>query len=196
MARVTHSTDHLLDCARDVLLARGARATTVSAIAEQAGAPTGSIYHRFKSVDEMLARAWLRAVRGTQSVRPDGTVDAVSIALANYDHCLANPRDVLLLDTFRLRDVANLSLDDDLRDEIARANADSVRLLRALGADLLGGTGATDVDLLTLAVVDLPFAFAQRYLRDGDVPSRARRDRLPAAVRAVLDRACYTVGRC
>ena len=105
MARTTFSTDALLDAAREVILERGPRSATIALIAARAGAPTGSIYHRFASIDELLARTWLRAVRRTQEVRPAGFDPAgdpievvVELALALYDHCVAEPGDMLLLD--------------------------------------------------------------------------------------------------
>lgn len=193
VARTLHSTDALLDAAREVVLQRGPRAATITAIAAAAAAPVGSIYHRFSSVDEMVARAWLRAVRGTHSVRPDDaapdapTVEIiVALALALYDHCVAEPRDVLLLDRLRPSDVMNLRLSPETREEINDAQAQTARLMGGLAEALLGRARGVDVDLLTLATVDLPFSFAQRYLQEGQSPPRSRRDRLPAAVRAVV----------
>ena len=40
----------------------GPRAVSVAAIARESGAPTGTLYHRFSSRDDILAAAWLRAL--------------------------------------------------------------------------------------------------------------------------------------
>jgi AcrR family transcriptional regulator len=80
-----------------VVVERGSRGATVEAIAESSGAPTGSIYYRFRSVDELLARLWIRAVRRTHElVREAASADPVETvvagALALYDFCLRSGR--------------------------------------------------------------------------------------------------------
>jgi AcrR family transcriptional regulator len=57
----------MLDVARDLLLEGGAHGATVEAISRASGAPTGSIYHRFGSRDELVTRLWMRAVRRSQA---------------------------------------------------------------------------------------------------------------------------------
>jgi AcrR family transcriptional regulator len=61
-----HPIDTLLDVARDLVVRDGARAVTVDRIIEISGAPKGSIYHRFSTVDDLLAAMWIRAVRRSQ----------------------------------------------------------------------------------------------------------------------------------
>ncbi|MEU2006233.1 TetR/AcrR family transcriptional regulator [Rhodococcus sp. NPDC019627] len=193
MARTTFSTDDLLDAAREVILERGPRAATITAIAARAGAPTGSIYHRFASVDELLVRVWLRAVQRTQQVRPDGSDTAgdpvemaVQLALAFYDHCVETPQDTLLLDRLRREDVLHLDLDPALRAEVQATDRDTAALMGALTRNVFGRAGRRESDLVVLAVIDLPHSFVQRYLQSGKKPPRSRREKLPDAVRAVL----------
>ena len=45
---------------------RGPQAVTVAAIAAAIGAPTGSIYHRFDSREELLAEIWMDVVESFQ----------------------------------------------------------------------------------------------------------------------------------
>ena len=56
------SLDDLLDAAGRVLLEKG-RDITMAQIADAAGAPTGSVYHRFASREELLIRLWLRSIK-------------------------------------------------------------------------------------------------------------------------------------
>ncbi|AQA20703.1 bacterial regulatory, tetR family protein [Rhodococcus sp. MTM3W5.2] len=193
MARTTFSIDALLDAAREVILERGPRSATVALIAARAGAPTGSIYHRFASVDELLARTWLRAVRRTQQVRPAGFDPAgdpvevvVELALALYDHCVAEPGDMLLLDRLRREDVLHLNLGDELIAEVGRSDAQAGSLIAELARAVFGRAGRRETDLVVLALVDLPYSFAGRYLQVGARPPKSRRDRLPDAVRAII----------
>src|SRR6185312_6438634 len=73
-----HDPDEVLDAARDLIVEGGPRAAGIRAIAERSGAPSGSLYHRFGSRDELVARAWLRAVRRFQA----GYVAALDAAVA------------------------------------------------------------------------------------------------------------------
>ncbi|MGK5024181.1 TetR/AcrR family transcriptional regulator [Janthinobacterium sp. RB2R34] len=52
--------NHFIDSAITVAAQCGVAAVSMSAIAVKAGAPIGSVYHRFDSRNAILARAWLR----------------------------------------------------------------------------------------------------------------------------------------
>jgi AcrR family transcriptional regulator len=192
MARpARHDASALLDSARSVVAGRGVRAATVAALAQASGAPTGSIYHRFASVDEVLARAWLRAARRSQACVVAGRAgdplgDVVASALAVYDFCLRERDDALLLGTLRRADFAGARLPDELRAELAAVNAPLQAPLRALARGAFGRADARAVDLVLLAVLDLPFGVARRHLEAGTSPPRGHRRRLEAAVRAVM----------
>lgn len=61
MVRLAKFTeDSIIDAAIEVAAHCGVAAVSISAIAGRAGAPTGSVYHRFESRGAILARAWLR----------------------------------------------------------------------------------------------------------------------------------------
>jgi AcrR family transcriptional regulator len=55
-----HRADRILDSARELVLEGGARAATIDGIVSASGAPKGSIYHRFATLNELLASMWLR----------------------------------------------------------------------------------------------------------------------------------------
>ena len=61
MVRLAKFTEtHFIDSAIDVAAHCGINAVSMSAIAVKAGAPIGSVYHRFDSRGTILAQAWLR----------------------------------------------------------------------------------------------------------------------------------------
>jgi AcrR family transcriptional regulator len=192
MTRRLFSEDELLDAARHVVIARGSRSATIAAISAQAGAPTGSIYHRFASVDDLLARCWLRAVRRTQEMAEatppvdDALAYATGLALSAYDHCVENPEDAVLLDKLRRPDVLALKLSPQIRSEIEASDAVTATTMSELARSVFGRADGVALDRLVLAVVDLPYGFAQRYLVDARRPPAERRALLLPAVRAVL----------
>ncbi len=191
LPRQVFSTDAILDAAREVVVTRGSRGATVEAISRRAGVPVGSIYHRFDSLAELLARTWLRAARASQEralavpVSLDRPLEsAVAVALAMYDHCLERPEDTLLLDALAREDLLTMDL-GALRGELESVNERVEALMAGLARALYGRADRRTRDLVLLALVDMPHGFAHRQLASG-THTPARRERLPAAVRAAL----------
>ena len=89
----------ILDASRDLVLRDGARGVTVDRIVAASGAPKGSVYHRFSTVDDLLAAMWLRAVRRSQDrfLQPltasgDPIEAAIAAGLAIHDFACQIPR--------------------------------------------------------------------------------------------------------
>jgi AcrR family transcriptional regulator len=182
-----HTEEAILDAARQVVLERGVRATTVTAIAGLSGAPMGSIYHRFSSVDELLARLWIRAARRAQAAILDGLAgqrpdDIVQGALAVYDFCLREPEDALLLASFALTDFDHAALPADVETQLASLN-DPISPVYCALAKALGGPAAHDV--VHLLLVDLPFGAARRHIQARTTPPAERRALLSQAIKAI-----------
>ena len=81
-----HQTDVVLDAARDLIIDTGPRGAGIREIAERSRAPSGSLYHRFGSRDNLVALAWLRAVHRFQggfleALEADDPYDAVKRAV-------------------------------------------------------------------------------------------------------------------
>lgn len=176
-------------------MARGVRAATVGAIAEASQAPIGSIYHRFDSVQELLARLWVRAVRRAQkasvlSVTEDDPLEAVVVgALGSYDFCADHPDDARLLSLFRRQDFLTADLPAEIHTEIDEINDAALALAREVTRLLFGRASRAGVSLVLAAAVDLPYGLARPYLEAGRRPPEVRRKRIPAAVRAMLSEA-------
>src|SRR5258708_32412009 len=56
------SRQDILEASVLVAARAGPHALTMTAVAAAASAPTGSLYHRFASRDELLAEAWVRTM--------------------------------------------------------------------------------------------------------------------------------------
>src|SRR5829696_8303348 len=138
-----HTTDAMLDAARDLLLGEGSRSATIEAIADASGAPTGSIYHRFGSRDELLARLWIRAVYRSQASflaaleDGDAAVAARTAALSIIDFCEAEPADARLLASFRRQDLIRTT-SGQLADELQELNRPLERAIVDLARRLYG----------------------------------------------------------
>ena len=187
-----HPTDSILDAARGVVLEEGLGAATVAAIAESSGAPVGSIYHRFGSVDALLAEMWIRAVRRSQARfaeaadRSDPLEAAVAAALSVYDFCVDHPADGRLLLSFRPEDLAAGRIDPAQRSELERLNEPVEAVVGDLARRLYGRVSRRSLDRVLMAVFDIPHGAVRRPLANGETLSPQRREAVEAAVRAVL----------
>jgi AcrR family transcriptional regulator len=187
-----HSDDTILDAARDLVLRSGARSTTLNAIAKASGAPKGSVYHRFASLNDLLAAMWIRAVRRAQGAfleavdEPDPTVAAVAAALSLHDFAKREPADARLLASLRREDLIQGVEAPALRRELAGLNEPVQGAIAALARRLYGSAGAANVERTLCAVVDLPLGAIRRHLIAGSALPRTLRGQLEAAVRAAL----------
>ena len=188
-----HATEAMLDAARDLLLGKGARSATIEAIAEVSGAPTGSIYHRFGSRDELIARLWIRAVYRSQASfvaameRDDPKEAAIAAATSVLDFCEEHPEDAQLLAAFRREDLIRALPEGSLADELAALNRPVERAIVQLARRLYGTRSRAALDRTLLVTFDLPYGAARRYLITGSrLPSGLRSD-LVRAAEAVVD---------
>lgn len=180
-----HDPSDLLDHARMVVLEGGSRGATIERIADAAGAPSGTLYHRFGSREGVLVALWARAVRNFQAgfvsaaTRGEDPAEAaVAAALWTPEFAIQNPADAALLITVRRTDVVGHSLELDV------LNAPGARAVTRL-ARRLYGAGEDAVERVALAVVDLPYGAVRRHLPDGPMPQNLA-PRLERAVRATL----------
>jgi AcrR family transcriptional regulator len=188
-----HPTDTMLDAARDLILEDGSRSATIEAIAGASGAPTGSIYYRFGSRDELITRLWMRAVYRSQASfvtaleRQDAKDAALAAAMSIIDFCEEHPADAQLLVSFRREDLIRSAPEGPLADELADLNRPVERAVVHLARRLYGTRSRAALDRTLMAVFDLPYGAVRRYLISGArMPTGLRAD-LSRAVSAVLD---------
>lgn len=189
-----HETDAMLDAARDLLISDGARSATVDAIARASGAPTGSIYHRFGSRDELVARLWMRAVYRSQAAFLAATQKehpieaAVAAASSILEFCDEHPLDARLLASFRYEDLVRAVPEGALADELAELNAPVERAVGDLAHRLYGTRRRSALDRTLLCVFDLPYGSVRRHLESGRPLPRGLADDLAEAVTSILKR--------
>jgi AcrR family transcriptional regulator len=183
----------MLDAARDLLLDEGSRRATIEAIADTSGGPIGSIYHRFGSRDELIGRLWIRAVYRSQASfvaaleREDAKEAALAAATSIIDFCEEHPLDAQLLVAFRREDLIKAIPEGTLADELEELNRPVERAVVQLARRLYGRRSRAALDRTLLAVFDLPYGAARRYLITGmPLPPGLRAD-VASAVAAVVD---------
>jgi AcrR family transcriptional regulator len=182
----------MLDAARDLLLQNGTRAATITAIADASGVPVGSIYHRFGSLETLIAKLWIRAVHRSQATfvaatqEPDPVEAAVAAALSIVDFCRQHPADARLLASFGREQLIGATPTGPLADELTDLNSPVLGAVVTLAKRLYGRRSRPAVDRTMLAVFDLPYGATKRYLVDDRrLPARLRGD-VEVAVRAIV----------
>ena len=185
-----YDNDSLLDAAVALSAGGGPQAVTMAAVIEAAGAPSGSLYHRFPSRPALQAALWLRTLERFQA----GFLEAVAVengplaALGAARHTIAWSRAhheearVLLYGT---ADFGYESWPAPERARLASRRADVAKAIDAL-AEKLGLRGSDGRERVVLATVDVPLALMRRHLISGEpVPKGAER-LIEPAVRALI----------
>jgi AcrR family transcriptional regulator len=190
MARPARFSDaDLLDAAAEVAAARGPAATTISAIAKAADAPTGSLYHRFPSRDVLLGTLWLDLVGRFQAgwIEALEALDAEAAALHTATWVRAQPREARLLLLYRREDFLAGDWPPALADRAAHVNDHAAAALRAFAAASLGDDTPATLRRARFALVEIPYAAVRAYVAAGAAPPPDLDALVLTAARAVLE---------
>lgn len=182
-----YDADLLLDAAVALAARGGPRAVTMAAVIEAAGAPSGSLYHRFAGRPALQAALWLRTLERFQA----GFLEAMAIegareaALGAATHTIAwsrgHPQQARIL----LYGAADFGFEDWPKPERARlaARQDAVGAAIDFLAERLALDGREGRERTLLATVDLPLALVRRRLSAGEpVPAGAEGPIEPAVL--------------
>lgn len=167
MARPRQFTDdQVLDAARDLLADPKVSRPTIAEISRRAGIHTGSIYLRFASRDELLARLWLRSINRfhvgliTALQGPDPLLAA---AMHQPLYCRAHPTEARAMKMFHRNDL--LQIDSDrLRDQISHVNDQMNAALRAAVEKRYGLLDADGWAWVEAAVKAIPYGLIRDYI--------------------------------
>ncbi|MER5850528.1 TetR/AcrR family transcriptional regulator [Streptomyces sp. NPDC002012] len=164
--------NQLLDAAVRQAAALGPAGVTMSAVAKEVGAPSGSVYHRFAGRTALLAEVWLRTVESFQEGYfeiLEADADAQRAGPAAARHVVAwsrtHPEEAALL----LYGAEDFGRSNWSEEHLHRANCGNQRVRTALAcvAVALGAEGPQATECVALALVDLPLALVRRHLRAG-----------------------------
>ncbi|MBI5504433.1 MAG: TetR/AcrR family transcriptional regulator [Deltaproteobacteria bacterium] len=175
-----HAEATILECAKQLSAEIGPQNLTIASVAERAGAPVGSIYHRYASRDEILATVWLDLVEAFQEsfLAPlSGDDDPVEAGLAAVSFTCRwvrrHPCEARLMLVHRREDFASERWSKSHRQRAERLTAQGAAGLRGYAARLLGRAGAAELRSVRFMLVDLPTAALRRDIEAGVVPSKS-----------------------
>jgi AcrR family transcriptional regulator len=174
---VRHAPTAILECAKRVSAEVGPRNLTIAAVAERAGAPVGSIYHRYASRDEILATVWLDLVEAFQArfLAELGADDPIEAGLAAVRYTCRwvrrRPREARLMLLHHRDDFAAERWPLSYRRRAQALAAAAAESLQGYAARLLGRRRPADLRSVRFALVDLPAAGLKRDIESGVPPS-------------------------
>jgi AcrR family transcriptional regulator len=158
-----HDPDTLLDAAAALAAESGPTAVTMAAVARRAGAPSGSVYHRFPQRPALLSSLWLRTVGRFQESFLEALDEGSAVAAARQvvDWSRAHPDEARVL-LYGARDFAEQEWSATARNELKKLNGRVAGALKQ-AADAEGH----DLERVLTATVDLPLATVRRHLSAG-----------------------------
>lgn len=167
---------------------------TLRALATSAGASNGTIYHAFRSKEDLLARLWLRASSRLGEIMRDavdsadgsGVAAVVAVALAPAEFVRRFPASAQLFFTQRRDQLFSTELPVDVAAELTTTQDRFTELLITLAQGVWNRGDRHAVEAIAVCVVDLPSGILRRILLDGRRPDDVTGRRIDAAVRAVL----------
>jgi AcrR family transcriptional regulator len=140
MGRTPRFTDdQLIDAARDAIATYG-RGATIAQVGAVSGAPTGSIYHRFRSREQLMILLWLRSIErfhvrlfavADEHRDPEDALVAMAVETARY--CRQHPSEALAMTLYRY-DRLVVSAPESLLPRVIPINDRAFKLLATLGA--------------------------------------------------------------
>lgn len=192
-----HSLDDLLDVAERLVTTGDPAGLTLRALATSAGASNGTIYHAFRSKEELLARLWLRAADRlgaimAESLRAtgdgqDAARDAVvAVALAPVVLARRHPASAQLFFAQRSDQLFSADVAPEIVDALAAQQTRFLGLLVDLARGVWDRKDRLAVEAVAACVVDVPGGLLRRSLLEGRGVDAATETRIEAAVRAVL----------
>ncbi|MFF0445082.1 TetR/AcrR family transcriptional regulator [Streptomyces sp. NPDC004609] len=179
--------DQFLDAAVRLAAASGPSGVTMSAVAQEVGAPSGSVYHRFPGRPALLAEVWLRTVGRFQdgflralASDPSGGAAARHVVAWSRTH----PAEAALL-LYGPEDFGRADWSEEHRDRAHRGNR-QVRLALTGLARARGAEGPRALEKAALALVDLPLSLVRRHLRAGTPLPRHAEDLAEECAKSLL----------
>ena len=186
--------DKILRAASKIVADDGPNAATITAIATAIGAPSGSIYHRFRTRDELLGRLWLTKAAFFQDSfakaleHPEPRQAALQAALSLPRSVRADFIGARIMLLHRREDFLSERWPPDMKKEATRLGEQVRTLLADCSQRLFGSSTKASRLKTSFAIVDVPFAAVRRYVGANEIPPPEVDLLIATAVTAILDK--------
>jgi AcrR family transcriptional regulator len=158
-----------IEAALQLVSKNGPAALTVTALAERVGAPVGSVYHRFRSRDVLMAELWLDLVEGFQAgfLEALNQDDGRSAARHTPRWVRSHHHEARVMLRYRREDLMTGEWPEDMQSR-AKELADQLEAgIRDFTARRFGRVTEADLNRVVMALIDVPHATVRRLLQSG-----------------------------
>ncbi|PCI33481.1 MAG: hypothetical protein COB54_04045 [Alphaproteobacteria bacterium] len=156
-----------IEAAIELIAVGGPAAATMAAIARAAGAPTGSIYHRFSSRAALLAAVWHQclAALAAKMLPPLNQGQSEAAVKALIDWATKHPAMARVVLLHREDDLIDGELPTELHKQMNRLNQQLGAGLSALLSHRQKTLSTSNLALANFAIFDGPIAALKPFLR-------------------------------
>ena len=186
------TTPQFVDATKRLVARGGPAAATIAAIADEAGAPVGSIYHRLRSRELLLAELWLEVVEDFQqgffAALSEGDTRAAGLTAALHGPRWArkHPTEARVLLLHRREEFLSGDWPPEVAARAKRLGSDMDRAIRDFTRRSLGRATGANLRRVKFAIADVPLAAVRRHVADGERPPDIVDDLIRETYRAVL----------
>jgi len=193
MARpARYDRDLIINSAASVIAKGGPASATIARIAQALGAPTGSIYHRFASRNELLGEVWLRTVAGFQNeivahlAASDPKTGGLAAVHAVPEWVRNHPQEARILLLYRSDDFLQHGWPEPMSARAKKLRLQMTESLDDFCHRLLGRSDATSLQIVGFALAEAPLAALRRYAKEGVAPPPIIDELLEGTYRAAM----------
>jgi len=189
-ARFHH--DLIIDAASAVVAKRGPTGASISRIARAAGAPTGSIYHRFSSRDVLLGEVWLSAAISFQQGFIDllnangGEPQIDDLALYLPRRVRVHPIEARVLLLHRREDFLDDKWPAILKIQAEKLGDQLLATQRSFYQKMFGRADAQTLAIASYALMGAPLAAVKPYIEQDQKPPPIVDELILQTLRATL----------
>ncbi len=171
-----HRGEQMVAAAARLAADGGPDAVTISAVCAATGAPVGSIYHRFKSRDLLVAEVWLSTIEAFQvgylealsaePALPTGLEAALHIPAWVREH----PAEARIMLLHRRQDFVGTEWPPAVADRARDLNSGVMARIAGFARAVLGSDGEDAMARAFYALASAPTGAVQRYIAAGQRP--------------------------
>jgi AcrR family transcriptional regulator len=166
--------EQFIDAALKIASDHGPAAVTIAAVAEEVGAPVGSVYHRFLSRDVLMAEVWLQVVTSFQQefIKALDNDYGLQAALHTPRWVLQHPAEARILLLFRREELVSGAWPEELRVDVMQVKKQLDDAIQGYTKRNFGGANKAVLGRTIFALIEVPYAAVLRYIRQGKKPPK------------------------
>ncbi len=171
--RAQYGSEEIIRATLEIIGSSGPAGVTIPAIIKMLGCSVGSIYHRYRSLQHILAEAWLNIVGSFQGgflqclEKPDAD-GGLQAALYTPRWSRGHLLEARVLLCYRREDLVSDEWPQEVRERAEKLGEELISGLHDYVDRRYGDPTTRDIALVRFALIDMPTAAVRPYLERGE----------------------------